>query len=550
MVGLPGQGMHLGIDPLSALFLCMLVPQVVASAVAFEWRSGLFWAFVLGMVLTLLAADAYTLIFGFELMSAASWLLVLRGEQVEGARPAATLYAGIALFASVCLIPAVFLPPGNIAFALVLLGAGAKAGLAPLNAWLPLAHPAPSAGVSAVMSGGMVKVALYIIIRYGFVVFGDEIALWWGVVLMLAGAATVLIGALRAMLEVELKTVLACSTLEHVGLIAVGLGLALAARAMDNPALAVLALQGALLCAIAHALFKPLLFLGAGAIKEATGTASLDWLGGLMRGMPRLGIFMLLGAAGMAAVPLSPGFAPEFLLLHAVIAAAGSGGILAWIGFSGLLGILGLSAGLGLAAAVRMIGIGFLGRPRTLRAAAAEEAERRVLLGMGLLAGLCVAVPLLPGLLLLALQPVISQLVPGGLPQPFSYAPFPLVILLLLLAGLAYLVMRRFGARGEREVPAWNGGFGKPPVWLPFGDPVTQASATGFAEPLRRALGGLLPATGDPGEQYVLHPLLRFNLVFVRLAERIRRATIRQRLAFVFAALVLALLALSLQAGT
>jgi len=550
MVGLPGQGMHLGIDPLSALFLCMLVPQVVASAVAFEWRSGLFWAFVLGMVLTLLAADAYTLIFGFELMSAASWLLVLRGEQVEGARPAATLYAGIALFASVCLIPAVFLPPGNIAFALVLLGAGAKAGLAPLNAWLPLAHPAPSAGVSAVMSGGMVKVALYIIIRYGFVVFGDEIALWWGVVLMLAGAATVLIGALRAMLEVELKTVLACSTLEHVGLIAVGLGLALAARAMDNPALAVLALQGALLCAIAHALFKPLLFLGAGAIKEATGTASLDWLGGLMRGMPRLGIFMLLGAAGMAAVPLSPGFAPEFLLLHAVIAAAGSGGILAWIGFSGLLGILGLSAGLGLAAAVRMIGIGFLGRPRTLRAAAAEEAERRVLLGMGLLAGFCVAVALLPGLLLLALQPVISQLVPGGLPQPFSYAPFPLVILLLLLAGLAYLVMRRFGARGEREVPAWNGGFGKPPVWLPFGDPVTQASATGFAEPLRRALGGLLPATGDPGEQYVLHPLLRFNLVFVRLAERIRRATIRQRLAFVFAALVLALLALGLQAGT
>jgi formate hydrogenlyase subunit 3/multisubunit Na+/H+ antiporter MnhD subunit len=535
--------MHLGIDPLSALFLCLLAPQVLAAAIALERKSLTFWVFMLGMVLALLAADSFALILGFELMSAASWLLVLRGD-----RKPATLYAGIALFSAACLIPAVFLPAGNLAFALLLLGAGAKAGLAPLHFWLPRAHPAPSAGVSAVMSGGMVKVALYVIIRYGFIVFGNAVEPWWGTALMLAGAASVLIGALRAMLEVELKTVLACSTVEHVGLIAVGLGVALRARAFDDPALASLALQAALLCAIAHALFKPLLFLGAGAVKQATGTTSLDWLGGLMRGMPRLGVLMLVGTAGMAALPLGPGFAPEFLLLHAVIAAAGSGGVMAWIGFAGLLGVLGLSAALGLGAAVRIIGFGFLGRPRSLRAASAEEAGRLNLIGMGILAACCVPLALTPGLVLRAIAPVISQAVPGAIPQPLAYAPLPLAAAMAMLAAIAFFALRRFGSRGEREVPAWNGGFGKPPVWLPFGDPATQPIASGFAEPVRRVLGSAVlgPFGLDPGERFILAPLSRLHLRLTRGAEWVRRATIRQRLAFVFAVLVMFLLALGL----
>jgi len=543
MVGLPGRGMHLGIDPLSALFLCLLAPQVLAAAIAAEGKSVAFWVFVLGMVLTLLAADSFALILGFELMSAASWLLVLRGDR----RPA-LLYAGIALFSGACLIPAVFLPAGGLAFALLLLGAGAKAGLAPLHSWLPRAHPAPSAGVSAVMSGGMVSVALYVIIRYGFIVFGNAVQPWWGTALMAAGAASVLIGALRAMLEVELKTVLACSTVEHMGLIAVGLGVGLRARALDDPALASLALQAALLCALAHALFKPLLFLGAGAVRHATGTTSLDWLGGLMRGMPKMGVLMLAGAAGMAALPLGPGFAPEFLLLHAVIAAAGLGGVMGWIGFTALLAVLGLGAALALAASVRMIGFGFLGRPRSLHAAAAEEADKFTLIGMGILAMGCVPLALTPGLVLRAIAPVISQLVPGALPQPLAYAPLPLAVLMAGLAAVAFFALRRFGARGEREVAAWNGGFGKPPIWLPFGDPATQPIASGFAEPVRRVLGSALlgPAGLDPGERFILAPLSRLRVRLTRLAEWVRRATIRQRLAFVFAVLVMFLLALGL----
>jgi len=455
------------------------------------------------------------------------------------------------MFSGACLLPALFLPAGGLAFVLVLLGAGAKAGLAPLHAWLPRAHPAPSAGVSALMSGGMVKVALYVIIRYGFVVLGGAAQPWWGVLLIAAGLGSLLVGSLRAVIETDLKVILACSTVEHVGLIAVGLGVALRAKAMGDLDLSALALQGAFSCIIAHGLFKPLLFLGAGAVKEATGTANLDWLGGLIRGMPRLGGLMLAGCAGMAALPLGPGFAPAFLLAHAVMASANTSGILARIGFTAALAVLGLSAALALTAAVRMIGVGFLGRPRSLRAAAAEEAGRGVLAGMALLAGLSGLVALFPGLLLLLLNPVIAKLVPGADEMPLSYAPFPLAVMVLILAGGAYGFLKRFGVRGAREGTAWNGGFGKQPAWLPFGDPLLQPSATGFAEPVRRVLGAaVLGRRGvDPGEAYVLEPLRRLNIYTIRAAERVRRATIRQRLAFVFAALVLFLAALGLAQG-
>jgi hydrogenase-4 component B len=546
MFGLPGQGMHLHVDALSALFLCILAPQILAAALAGMRASPGFWAFILGMVLTLAAADAFTLIFGFELMSAASWLLVLRGD----AKPA-RLYAAIAMFSAACLIPAVFLPPSGLAFMLILLGAGAKAGLAPLHSWLPRAHPAPPAGVSALMSGGMVKVALYVIIRYAFVEFSTGTQPWWGAILIIAGVSSVLIGAFRSMFETEMKTMLACSTVEHVGLIAVGLGIALRAKAMGDLDLAALALQAALLCAVAHGLFKPLLFLGAGAVGQATGTTSLDWLGGLMRGMPKLGLLMLAGAAGMAALPLGPGFAPEFLLLHAVIAASATGGILARIGFIALLAALGLSAALALGAAVRLIGIGFLGRPRSLHAAAAEDAPRATLAGMGLLAALCVPVALLPSLILDALVPVIRLLAPNADPMPLTYAPLSIAFLFALAAAAALLALRRFGVRGTREAAAWNGGFGPPPAWLPFGDPKTQLSATGFAEPVRRAMGQgvLAPSGADLTDAYLLTPLSRLNTSITRLAERIRRATVRQRLAFVFGALVMFLLALGLGQG-
>ena len=537
--------MQLRLDPLSALFLVLLAPQIVAGALAGEARSPTYWVFALGMVLAVTGAGPFTLIFGFELMSAASWLLVLQGDR----RPA-TLYAGIAIFSAACLIPALYLPPSSLAFVLIVLGAGAKAGLAPVHSWLPKAHPAPPAGVSAIMSGGMIKVALSIIIRYGFINLAPAQQPWWGDILIASGVASVFIGALRAMLESEIKVLLACSTVEHAGLIAVGLGLALRAKAMGDPALTALGLQGALLCALAHALYKPLLFIGAGEVKHATGTASLDWLGGLMRSMPKLSGLMLLAATGMAALPLGPGFAPEFLLLHAALAAAGTGGILARIFFTATLAVMGLSAALALGAAVKLIGIGFLGRPRSIQAASAEEPGGASLLGMALLGVLMVPVALVPAQILQLMAPVVVQLAPQAVFAPLGYAPLPLIGLGLLVAIGTGFVLHRFGVRGTRTAQSWMGGFGKPPVWLPFGDPLTQPTATGFAEPVLRAIGqGVLRGDADPADLLVLAPLYRLHLKGVRLAEKLRRATIRERLAFIFAGLVLFLLTLGVLGG-
>ncbi len=543
--GLPGQGMHFAADPLSLLFAIILLPQVVAAAIAGMRASPTYWVFVIGIFIALLAADAFTLIFGFELMSAASWFLVLRGD-----RKPATLYIATAMFSSACLIPALFIPASGLAFLLIFAGAGAKAGLAPLYSWLPLAHPAPPAGVSAVMSGGMVKIALYILVRYAFIVLAPAAAPWWGILLIIAGAVSVFIGALRAMLETEMKILLACSTVEHVGLISTGLGIALYAKAMGDVTLAAMAMQAALLCAVCHALYKPMLFIGAGVVKQTAGTTSLNELGGLLRGMPVTGIFLLLGAAGMAALPLGPGFAPILLLLHATMTAAGTGGILSRIGFTALLAVLGMAEALAFGAAVRFVGIGFLGRPRSLRAAAAEDSGPAAKIAMGILAVGCVLVALLPGAVLRAMQPVVSLLIPGAVFTALGYQPILLLLLLAVCAMVLLGVLYNFATRAEQETETWNGGFGAAPAWLPFGEPATQPSATGFAEPVFRAIAStMLPRGGDAGEILLLVPLARLNLRLIRVAEYVRRATLRQRLAFVFAALVTFLLALGLATG-
>jgi hydrogenase-4 component B len=211
---------------------------------------------------------------------------------------------------------------------------------------------------------------------------------------------------------------------------------------------------------------------------------------------------------------------------------------------------LGLGAALALGAAVRLIGIGFLGRPRSLHAAGAEDARRGPLIGMGLLAVLMLPVALVPGQVLGALTPVVILLAPKADVHLLHYAPLPLLLLAFLIATAAGFVLHRFGVRGTREVAPWNGGFGRPPVWLPFGDPTTQPSATGFAEPVSRAItAGVLKPGADPADAWLIAPLLSLHLRGVRLAERIRRATIRERLAFVFGALVMFLLALGLVEG-
>lgn len=588
-IGVPiGWGERLTLDGISGFFLLsVLLAGGAACAVAGRGLR-LLPPFIAAMLLTLLADDGFTMIAGFELMSVLSWLLLLHHADRPEVRAAAPLYLGMALLSAACLIPAIgllaahggtafaqirALPPGGVraiaVLGLVVLGAGAKAGLAPLHLWLPIAHPAAPAPVSAVMSAAMTKVALYVIIRVLFDLCGPLSPAWWGLPLVAMGAAAALLGAARANLETDLKAVLACSTIDNVGLIAIGLGIALLARGADLPVLAGLAMSGALLQILAHAVFKTLLFLAGGAVDHSAGTRRLDRLGGLIHRMPVTAFCVLIGAASLAALPPMAGFAGEWLIIQAAIAAPRIGGIALQIGLAAVVGMVGCAAALAASAAIRLVGSAFLGRPRTPRAAAAEEAgaaERRVLLGLALLT---IVIGVVPGGALRLAAPAIRQVI-GVIDPPRllslaaqrgvpGYGAASIAGLLVVMVVAVAWFIRARTAQAQRRAPSWDCGFAAPPPWLPFGDPATQYGPRSLAQPVARTIGAALlfwreeviaalpgdaaPARyraswRDPAVSGLAAPALRLRFAMSVLANRILYRPIHAHLAIMVASLV------------
>lgn len=606
--GLPWTGMVLAVDPLSLWFLLIVfVSGTAASVYALDdppapERAGAiltpYPVFLAAMALTLLAGDGFTLLLGFELMSLASWALVLARPEDPESRRAGALYLGMAGLGGACLIPVFGLlaapgvdlrfdairaaPPEGLAamavMALTVIGAGSKAGLAPLHVWLPLAHPAAPSHVSALMSAAMTKVALYVLIRILFDLAGPTAPIWWSAPLLVLGAASAVLGALRANLETDTKVVLACSTVENIGLIAVALGLALAFRATDQGPVAALALSAGLLHALNHGFIKTLLFLGAGAIQHGGGSRVLDRLGGLANRMPWTTAGVLIAAASAASLPPLNGFAGEWLLLQSVLAAPRVGLLAFQIAVALVAALLALAVALAAAAMVRLVGVALLGRPRTPRAAGAMEVSRPARLAMAGLAVGCVVAGLLPGPLLVLLEPATRMLVNGGIAanagwlvirpgigQP-GYAPLLMMALLLAVCvGIAWL-LRRHAPAGVLRGPAWACGFIAPPPHLPFGDPASQYGAGSMAQPLRRMLapavaarevvdmprpGETRPARhvaiwSDPAWTYLFIPLMRLRDLGADRADILRGFTIRRTLALVFATLVLLLAIIAL----
>ena len=392
-LGLPWIGAHFRLDALSAFFLAV-VNLGGASASLFGLGYGrhehepgrvlpYFPAFLAGMNLVLLADDAFTFLLSWEFMSVTSWALVMAHHRERGNAQAGYVYLVMASFGTLALLLAFGLlagPDGAYAFdamrhapeapalaalvlALALFGAGSKAGLVPLHVWLPLAHPAAPSHVSALMSGVMTKVAVYGFIRIVFDLLGAP-SWWWGAVVIGLGALTAVLGVLYALMERDLKRLLAYSTVENIGIVYIGLGLALAFQANDLRAPAALALTAALFHVLNHSLFKSLLFYGAGAVLTATGLRDLEQLGGLIRRMPKTALAFLLGAAAISALPPLNGFVSEWLTLQAILV---SPTLPQWVlkftvAASGAL--LALAAALAATCFVRAFGIVFLGRPR------------------------------------------------------------------------------------------------------------------------------------------------------------------------------------------
>ena len=595
--GPPWGGARLALDALGAWFLLILgLAGALASLFALGHPPGParslvpYPLFLAGMALTLAAGDLFTLLLGFEAMSFASWALVAADHEQAENRHAARRYLGFALFAGACLAAAAGLlaagagaldfaalrerPPEGwraaAILALVLAGAGAKAGMVPLHAWLPLAHPAAPSHVSALMSGAMTKVALYVLARFLFDLCGPAQPVWWGVPLLVLGVAGAVLGGLRANLEADTKTLLACSTIENIGLILAALGLALAFRGRDLGGLATLAAGAALLHALNHGVFKTLLFLAAGAVLHAAGSRRIDRLGGLIHAMPVTAACAMLGAGAAAALPPLSGFASEWLLLQSLLAAWKLGDITLQVLAAAALALVGMAVALAAAAMLRLIGLVFLGRPRTPRGAGAHEVGRLERAALVLAAALTLAFGLLPGALLDLAGPAVAQLAGaaplrhglGLLAGEGAAAYLPWLVALLLAACLlaTWLLLRRRSPQATQRGPVWNGGFIDPP--LVFGDPLTQPSAGGIAQPLRRMLGTSLlaarevvdmprpgePRAGhyaasfrDPSEPFLLAPLARATDALAGRAERLRDFSLRQCLGLGFATLVLLL---------
>jgi len=603
-LGLPWLGAHFRLDALSAFFL-IVVDLGAFGASLFALGYGdhetapgrvlpFYPAFLAGMTLVVLADDAFTFLLSWEFMSLTSWALVMSHHRVPDNVRAGYVYLIMASFGTLTLLLAFGLLAGTgglytfeamraahpsaaigaLALVLVLIGAGSKAGIVPLHAWLPLAHPAAPSHVSALMSGVMTKVAIYAFVRIAFELAGTP-DWWWSMVVLAVGGATAVMGVLYALMQHDLKRLLAYHTVENIGIIFIGLGLALAFQTYGMPFAAALALTAALFHVLNHSLFKSLLFFGSGAVLTATGERDMEHLGGLIHRMPQTAFVFLVGCAAISALPPLNGFASEWLTFQAILLSPElpSWGLKLLVPAVG--GLLALSAALAAACFVKAYGVTFLGRPRTPAAAAAAETDRFSLAAMYLLAAVCLIAGILPGLFIDALAPVDLALVGARMPpqigtQWLAIVPIAasrssydglLVFLFMVLSGtLAAVAIHRLASDRLRRAPAWDCGYPDP-------IPATQYTATSFAQPIRRVFGTFvfraretaeLPPPGAVGAARLSVDMrdMIWDCLYAPLAAGIGAAadrlnhlqflTIRQFLSLVFGALVILLLVLAI----
>jgi hydrogenase-4 component B len=435
---LPLGGVELGMDRLAGLFVAVVAftaLPVSYYAIAYDRgaRSGLgaYLAFLGAMVVVPLAANAMTFLVAWELMSLASWLLVARQP---GASRAAWVYAVMTHAGFACLLLGMLLLGAetgslsfvgwraaaptleptfrHVIFVLLALGFAGKAGVIPLHVWLPLAHPAAPSHVSALMSGVMVKLGVYGIIRVSLDWLGVGPP-WWGVVVLLAGTFSAVIGVLYALVDHDLKRLLAFHTIENIGIILIGLGAALIFQPVGAHELAALALVAALYHTVNHAAFKALLFLGAGSVLHAAGTRNMEAMGGLVKRMPWTAACFLVGSIAIAGLPPLNGFVSEWLTFQALLQNLSVPHPALNLVFALALAGLALTAGLAAACFVKAFGISFLGLPRSEEAARAHEAPAAMRTAMVMLAVACAALGIGATLVVPVLSAVAAELTRG-----------------------------------------------------------------------------------------------------------------------------------------
>jgi len=506
------------LDPLTAIFLVPVYIVTAAAALygldylkplAGKKPLGLAWAMFdllsASMVLVLLSADAVPFMIGWEMMAAASFALVVFEHGRPEVRKAGLIYlvaggAGalflLAMFALLgagadSLAFAGFTWPGgslaSAVFLCAICGFGLKAGFIPLHIWLPEAHPAAPSHVSAVMSGVMIKMGIYGFLRM-LTLMGPP-PLWWGWLLIAIGAVSAVVGILFSMAQHDLKRLLAYSSIENIGIITMGIGLGVLGESLGLPSLSALGYGGALLHVVNHAFFKGLLFMSAGSVLHAVGTAEMEALGGLSKKMPWTAFFFFFGSAAICALPPLNGFMSEFLIYLTSFKTIGAEGSAAFPALA-VISALAITGALAIAAFAKAGGSVFLGEPRSNRAEHAHDAGPLMKTAMGILAACCLLIGLFAPLLLEPLA-VAAGLLCQPLPlMDAGSAMFHVsagAYALILLVVLAWALRRSLlSGRAPAAGPTWDCGYAAPTARMQYGSSAFTQPLTDFFQPLLR----------------------------------------------------------------
>ncbi|HKC98090.1 MAG TPA: proton-conducting transporter membrane subunit [Methylomirabilota bacterium] len=597
---LPLGGLELTLDPLGGLFLALIGSAAIpASIYAFGDAAGArrgrfaYAVFVTSMCVVPVAANTMTFLIAWELMSLASYFLVLHDRQSKGSVNAAWIYAVMTHAGLACLLAGMLLLGADVgsprfadwraaaptltpttrdaAFLLLALGFAGKAGVVPLHVWLPLAHPAAPSHVSALMSGVMIKLGVYGLLRVSLDWLGIGPS-WWGAALLIAGAASSLIGVLYALVEHDLKRLLAFHSIENIGIILLGIGSAALYRVAGLDALAALGLIAALYHTVNHAMFKALLFLGAGAVVHATGTRNMEAMGGLIKRMPWTAVCFLVGSAAIAALPPLNGFVSEWLTFLALFQNMRLEAVGQNLVFTLGIASLALTGGLAMACFVKAFGITFLALPRSDAAARAHEASRPVRVAMLTLVTACVVLGVGPTLVVPTLGSVASAVL-GTAPEAISgdwltvrvsgqFASVSTAAIAVVLAGsfcAPLVALRLVGAsRRTRAYETWGCG-------RIVQTPRMEYTATAFASPFKRVFDFFYRPTKrldiefhpesrffverieyeNPTrsifEDWLYRPALRLLHGGARAAGALQSGSANQYLAYILAALLLML---------
>jgi hydrogenase-4 component B len=597
-VGLPTLPFHLRLDSLAAFFL-MVIGAVGAGVSVFAagyFRKaegtppGLlcleYHVFLAAMTMVVLAADAYAFMVMWETMALSSYFLVTANHRVAEVRRAGFVYLTMAHIGAVAILlcfgvlqantgdytfanmRAQSLSPfwGSVAFLLALLGFGAKAGLLPVHVWLPEAHPAAPSPVSALMSAVMLKTAIYGMLRVSFDLLHQQFW-WWGGVLLALGLATALFGVVFAAAQVDMKRLLAYSSIENIGLLFAAIGLALIFSAYGMKSLAALALTAALYHVASHAVFKSLLFLSTGCVLHATAERSLGKLGGLIRYMPWVAWVTLIGVLTSAGLPPLGGFVSEWLLLQSFLFTPSLPDALLNMLIPVVAALIALVAALAGYTMVKFFGVIFLGQPREDKLAQAHDAGAWERVGMLWLVLGCVLLGLAPVQFIQFIDPVTQQLVGAGLgrtvasegwllaPISVERASYGPVIFLAGVAAsfaLAWLLVRIFYHGRMRRAPAWDCGY-------PWQNARMQDTAEGFGQPIRQIFEPFfvmrrdLPSPFDAKPRYrvviedhfwgwIYLPLVNAATRVARIVGLLQQGRISVYLLFSFVTLIVTLL--------